>query len=290
MVDFMEYPGVFWCFGITVLGKPAIPNFFNNLNKSIGMKPLIGITTYFVADEELIGRRVRGTRGQDMLMSNLDYARSVHEGGGIPVALPTLGDLKAAEDLIERVDGLLLAGGEDLAPALFRQEAQPGLGVVIERRDRYEWALLEAALVKGIPVLGICRGFQLLNVYFGGTLHQDLAAYYNPEIAHNSSILGREALVHEVLLTEGTMLSSCYGVKTLWVNSLHHQGVDVLAAALVPAALSGEGLVEGFQHRTIGNVFGVQWHPEMLTERYAVHRNLFRYFVEKAEERYERNN
>jgi len=253
------------------------------------MKPLIGITTYFVSDEELKGRRVRGARGQDMLMANFDYARSVHEGGGIPVALPILTDTRAAADLAARVDGLLLAGGEDLAPALFSQDAQPGLGVVIERRDRYEWALLEAALIEGIPVFGICRGFQLLNVYFGGTLHQDLATYYSPEVAHNSSALGREALVHEVLLTEGTILSSCYGVRTLWVNSLHHQGVDVLAAALVPAALSREGLVEGFQHRTIGNVFGVQWHPEMMTERYAVHRNLFRYFVEKAKDRYERN-
>lgn len=248
------------------------------------MKPLIGITTYFVSDEELKDRRVRGTRGQDMLMSNLDYARSVHEGGGIPVALPTLDDSKAAADLIGRLDGLLLAGGEDLAPALFRQAGQSGLGLVIERRDRYEWALLGAALAKGIPVLGICRGFQLLNVYFGGTLHQDLAAYYNSEIAHNSGELGREALVHEVLLSEGTILHRCCGVKTLWVNSLHHQGIDALAPALVPAAFSRDGLVEGLEHGTIGNVFGVQWHPEMMTERYFVHRKLFRFFVEKAEE------
>jgi len=286
----MKYPGVIF-FEMTS-GNPAgqrVPFLFDYHSKSIGMKPLIGITTYFVSDEEMEGRRVRGVHGQDMLMSNLDYARSVHEGGGIPVALPTLSDTRAAADLIERMDGLLLAGGEDLAPALFGQEEQPGLGIVIERRDRYEWALLEAALVRGIPVLGICRGFQLLNVYFGGTLHQDLAAYYNPEVAHNSGALGREALVHEVLLTEGTILSACYSVKTLWVNSLHHQGVDVLAAALVPAALSREGLVEGVQHRTIGNVFGVQWHPEMLTECYTVHRNLFRCLVEKAEDRYERN-
>ncbi len=246
------------------------------------MKPLIGITTYFVSDAELDGRRVRGACGQDMLMSNLDYSRSVHESGGVPVALPTLNEPLAAADVVKHLDGLLLAGGEDLAPALFRQEAQPGLGMVIERRDRYEWALLQAALAKKIPILGICRGFQLLNVYFGGTLYQDLAAYYSAEVPHHSAHLGREALVHEVLLNEGTFLRQCYGVEALWVNSLHHQGVEILAAELVAAALSRDGLVEGFQHSSNSSVFGVQWHPEMMTERYAVHHNLFRFFIEKA--------
>ncbi len=246
------------------------------------MKPLIGISTYFVSDDELAGRRVRGAEGQDMLMSNLDYARCVHEGGGIPVALPTLNSLQAAADLVLRLDGLLLAGGEDLAPALFGQEVRPGLGKVIERRDRYEWALLQAALAKGIPVLGICRGFQLLNVYFGGTLYQDLAAYYSAEVPHFSAHLGREALVHEVLLKEGTLLRQCYGEESLWVNSLHHQGVELLAPDLLAAAISREGLVEGFQHRTARCVLGVQWHPEMMMERFAIHQNLFRCFVEKA--------
>lgn len=215
-------------------------------------------------------------------MSNLDYSRSVHEVGGIPVALPTLADPRAAVDLIQRLDGLLLAGGEDLAPALFRQEVQPGLGMVIEKRDRYEWSLLQAALARGIPILGICRGFQLLNVYFGGTLYQDLPSYYNTEVPHHSPHLGREALVHEVRLKEGTYLRQCYGVENLWVNSLHHQGVAILAPDLLASAVSHEGLVEGFQHRTAPWIVGVQWHPEMMTERYIIHHNLFRGFIEKA--------
>jgi putative glutamine amidotransferase len=246
------------------------------------MKPLIGITTYFIADHELDGRRVRGTVGQDMLMSNLDYSRSVYDAGGIPVALPTLAGPEAAAELVERLDGLILAGGEDLAPALFRQEPQPGLGKVVERRDRFEWALLGAAVVRGIPVFGICRGFQLLNVYFGGTLHQDLATCFSAELPHFSAFLGREALVHEVTLAEGTFLRACYGTETLWVNSLHHQGVAKLAPDLIPAAVSREGLIEGFQHRTAVGVFGVQWHPEMMTERYLEHRSLFSFFVDQA--------
>lgn len=259
-----------------------IKNFGILKAKAPALKPLIGITTYFVSDEELRGRRVRGAEGQDMLMSNLDYSRSVLEGGGVPVALPTLDDHRAAAELVQRLDGLLLAGGEDLAPALFRQEVQPGLGKVIERRDQYEWALLQAALAKGIPILGICRGFQLLNVYFGGTLYQDLAAYHSNEIPHHSAHLGREALVHEVQLSEGTFLRQCYETETLWVNSLHHQGVKILAAELAPAALSRDGLVEGFQHSYARCVIGVQWHPEMMTERYAIHHNLFRFFIENT--------
>lgn len=246
------------------------------------MKPLIGITTYFVTDEEMEACRVRGTRGQDMLMSNMDHARSVYEGGGLPLALPPLDTLEAAAELVERLDGLLLTGGEDLDPSYYGQEPLPSLGPVIQRRDRFEWALLDAACRKGIPILGICRGFQQLNVYFGGTLHQDLASCFNDQVPHDSASLGRLALVHEVLLEEGTCLRRCYGTETLWVNSLHHQGVAVLAPGLVPAALSRDGLVEGFEHRSSGNVIGVQWHPEMMTEQYPVHRNLFRNFVDSA--------
>lgn len=246
------------------------------------LKPLIGITTYFVTDQELTDRRVRGTIGQDMVMSNLDYSRSIDQAGGIPVALPTLDHPQAAVELIQRLDGLLLAGGEDLAPTLFQQDPQPGLGLVIERRDRYEWALLAAALSKGIPIFGICRGFQLLNVYFGGSLYQDLATYYHSEIPHFSAHLGREALVHEVELASGSLLRQCYGEERIWVNSLHHQGIDRLAADLTPSARSSEGLVEGFQHRNASNVFGVQWHPEMMTERHALHRRIFQCFVEMA--------
>jgi putative glutamine amidotransferase len=246
------------------------------------MKPLIGITTYFVTDGELKDRRVRGTAGQDMIMSNLDYSRSVNEAGGIPASLPVLNDAEAASFIVERLDGLLLAGGEDIAPTLFGQEELPGLGMVSLKRDHYEWALLKSALQRKIPIFGICRGFQLLNVYFGGTLCQDLSSYRISEIPHASASLGREALVHEVLFSEGSFLRECYGAETLWVNSLHHQGVDTLAPDLVPVAKSRDGLVEGFQHRTENYVFGVQWHPEMMTERYKIHQNLFRFFVKMA--------
>lgn len=215
-------------------------------------------------------------------MSNLDYSRSVYEGGGTPVALPTMADPRAATDLVQHLDGLLLAGGEDLAPTFFGKNAQPGLGSVIEQRDRHEWALLEAALKKDIPILGICRGFQLLNVYFGGTLYQDLTTYFSAEIPHFSAHLGREALVHEVSLPADTFLRKCYGAANLWVNSLHHQGIETLAPELLSAARSGDGLVEGFQHRAARCILGVQWHPEMMTERYVIHQNLFRFFVEMA--------
>ena len=243
-------------------------------------KPLIGITTYFVSAQELTDRRVRGTIGQDMVMSNLDYSRSIEQAGGLPVALPTLDNPGAAADLVQRLDGLLLAGGEDLAPALFLQEPLPGLGLVVERRDRFEWALIAAALSKGIPIFGICRGFQLLNVYFGGSLYQDLATYYNREVPHFSAHLGREALVHEVDLEGGSLLRQCYEEARIWVNSLHHQGIEVLAGDLQPTARSLEGLVEGFQHRSASQVFGVQWHPEMMTEAHALHRRIFHCFVE----------
>jgi putative glutamine amidotransferase len=245
-------------------------------------KPLIGVSSYFVADSELEGHRLRGTRGQDMLMSNLDYARSISEAGGVPVALPVLEDLQAASDLVDHLDGLLLAGGEDVDPCHYRQDALPDLGRVSRQRDRYEWALLDAALAKGIAIFGVCRGLQLLNVYFGGTLHQDLASRYSDEVPHASAHLGREALVHEVHFPDKSFLLKCFGKETIWVNSLHHQGADRLGVDLTVAALSPDGLVEAVQHRTRENLFAVQWHPEMMTGKYPLQRRLFHFFIAQS--------
>ena len=245
-------------------------------------KPLIGVSSYFVADSELEGHRLRGTRGQDMLMSNLDYARSISEAGGVPVALPVLEDLQAAGDLVDHLDGLLLAGGEDVDPCHYRQDALPDLGRVSRLRDRYEWALLDAALAKGIAIFGVCRGLQLLNVYFGGTLHQDLASRYSDEVPHASAHLGREALVHEVHFPGKSFLLKCFGNETIWVNSLHHQGADRLGVDLTVAALSPDGLVEAVQHRTRENLFAVQWHPEMMTGKYPLQRRLFHFFIAQS--------
>jgi len=245
-------------------------------------KPLIGVSSYYVADSELEGHRLRGTRGQDMLMSNLDYARSISEAGGVPVALPVLDDLEAAAELVDYLDGLLLAGGEDVDPCHYRQDPLPALGRVSHQRDRYEWALLDAALAKGIAIFGVCRGLQLLNVYFGGTLHQDLASSYSDQVPHASAHLGREALVHEVHFPVTSFLRKCFEKETIWVNSLHHQGTDRLAVDLAVAALSPDGLVEAVQHRTKENLFAVQWHPEMMTGRYPLQRRLFHLFIAQS--------
>lgn len=246
------------------------------------MRPLIGVSSYYVGHQELREHRLRGVFGQDMLMSNLDYARSIDEAGGIAVALPVLAAPGPAAELIGRLDGLLLAGGEDLAPELFGEKAAPGLGLVSQQRDRYEWALLTAALARGIPILGICRGLQLLNVYFGGTLHQDLATSHGQAIPHASAHLGREALVHEVELHPASLVHQAYEVASLPVNSLHHQGVARLAEPLRATARSADGLVEGVEHRTAKEVYAVQWHPEMMRERYPLHRRLFQLFVGQA--------
>jgi putative glutamine amidotransferase len=245
-------------------------------------KPLIGVSSYFVADSELDGHRLRGTRGQDMLMSNLDYARSISEAGGVPVALPVLEDLEAAGEVVDHLDGLLLAGGEDVEPCHYHQDPLPGLGRVSSQRDRFEWALLDAALAKGIAIFGVCRGLQLLNVYFGGTLHQDLASSYSAQVGHASAHLGREALVHEVHFPDQSFLRQCFEKETIWVNSLHHQGADRLAVGLAVAALSPDGLVEAVQHRTRENLFAVQWHPEMMTGKYPLQRRLFHLFIAQS--------
>lgn len=183
-----------------------------------------------------------------------DYARGVIEAGGIPVHIPIDVDPAAVS---ERLDGIVLPGGTDIDPILYGAEPDPELLLPEPERDHLELGLLSAALDAEIPVLGICRGIQVLNVFQGGTLDQHVPA-------HSRFDLPVDTTIHQVNFTDGSTLHDLYG-PSAQVNSLHHQTVADLGRDLAVTAQADDGTIEGVEMGD--HVVAVQWHPEMMPTR-----------------------
>ncbi|UCR90443.1 gamma-glutamyl-gamma-aminobutyrate hydrolase family protein [Mycetocola spongiae] len=191
----------------------------------------------------------------DIYMS--EYGTSVAGAGGLPILIP-LGSPGA--EIVEHLDGLLISGGQDVDPRRYGQSPDPHVEVIDPERDDLEFSLVAAALAAGIPILGICRGHQLLNVALGGTLIQHLSGGEGE--AHATSAYPRNHRTHRVDILEDSISHGLYGDSQM-VNSFHHQAVDVPGEGLVVTARAPDGVVEAIE--LIGSpVMGVQWHPETL--------------------------
>lgn len=205
-----------------------------------------------------------------------DYLDALAQAGALPVVFP----LKAGEDDVERLlglcSGLLFTGGQDVAPSVYGMEDQTGKTVPSELRDSLEIKVLESALQKNMPMLGICRGLQFFNAFLGGTLYQDLPTQYSSSTVHSQGRPYSDP-VHSVELSG--KLKELLGKQTLQVNSLHHQAIRELAPALEPMAVSEDGLIEAVQMPGKKFVWAVQWHPEFLFRTDENSRAIFSTFV-----------
>lgn len=246
------------------------------------MKPLIGITTYYVKDRELSSGRVRGLPGQDMLMSTMDYSRCIEKAGGIPVAIPVIESESYQNDLLSKLDGILFTGGSDIDPAKYNSPFQRGLGMVVPERDNFELTLLDDALKQKKPVLGICRGLQLLNVFCGGTLYQDIGRANITECEHAGHMAPKEHPSHKVHLQKGSKVYAAFQKEEIAVNSFHHQTIERLGNNLIATGKSPDGLIEALEHTNYDFVVGVQWHPEMMSEVYPEQLALFKALIDCA--------
>lgn len=227
------------------------------------------------------GLRLEGLRRRDAI-GGLNYAEAVSRLGGLPTFLPNL-EPELAEAYLEGADGLILAGGADADPKHFQQEPHPQLGLVDPERDAFEFALYRAAKARGLPVLGICRGIQMINVAEGGSLHQHLPAVPSTIQHEQRNIDG--SLSHQVSLAPGSSLARTFGAEAVRVNSYHHQAVDRPGAGLEPIAWSSDGIVEALEGSGAQFVLGVQWHPEMSFARYPEQLAPFQLFIEAARRR-----
>lgn len=215
-----------------------------------------------------------------LYMLSQDYCQAIIKAGGIPVFLPPVGDEMIA-DMVAGLDGVLFSGGVDIQPENYGEQPHPLLGDLDLERDRFELALFKHVWhATDMPVLGVCRGFQLLNVALGGTLWQDLPSQ-RPSHVHHSQRDHRYKAVHPVKFDPETTLGGLLP-KVMAVNSLHHQGIKDLAPGLRPAAWSPDGLVEALESETHGCRMAVQWHPENLAPIYPEFYQVFEALVKDA--------
>lgn len=236
--------------------------------------PLVAITATIRLDQSL--RRVR---------LNAAYTSAVEAAGGVPLVLPPLAELAGAARVLDVADALLLTGGEDVDPERYGASHHPTVEVVSPERDATEIALVEAARRRSLPTLAICRGIQLLNVAFGGSLVQDIAAERPNSLPHDREG-ERTERVHDLEIESGSRLARALGATHLAVNSLHHQAVDRVAEGLRATAWAPDGIIEGVEW--VGDdrwwAVGAQWHPEELVAGSAPSpdRGLFRALIAEA--------
>jgi putative glutamine amidotransferase len=217
--------------------------------------------------------RERGLRRNDIIQGH-NYALALTAAGAVPLVAPNV-DAELADAYAARADGLLLTGGVDIDPHLFGARPDRDLGSVDRRRDAFELALYRAFRALGKPILGICRGIQLVNVAHGGNLHQHLPAVPDTEQHLQKDFTG--APLQRVALTPGSRLAGAFGKAELTVNSFHHQAVDRVGDGLEVAARSADGIVEALELADPDEAFvvAVQWHPEMCWDTHPEHHTPF---------------
>jgi putative glutamine amidotransferase len=235
-----------------------------SITKDCGMvsRPLIGVTTSEVRLPPNSRPLKEGDPPQRELALGALYVRAVELAGGLPVVLPPLA-LEAVPALLDHLSGICLSGGPDLDPAAYGAAPHAHLGPTEPDMDAFELAVALEADRRELPILGICRGLQTLNVARGGTLHQHVADVTDGTIAHRQSA---SALVptHDVRIEPTSRLAQVLGVNRLPVNTFHHQAVEKLGRGLRAVAWAPDGLVEGIESEGEGLLLGVQWHAESL--------------------------
>ncbi len=230
------------------------------------MRPRIAITGSPVTHDRRPGCKV-----------NQGYVDALTRAGALPLLLPVL-DPALADEVVADMDGLLLTGGGDISPSWYGQEPVPEVYGVDLDRDRWELALITAARAAGLPILGVCRGAQILNVAAGGSLIQDLPSV--SQESHGLRVREHDE-VHPVGIEPGSMLADVVGSERLGVNSLHHQSLALVGRGLRAVAWSPDGVIEAVESAERAPILAVQWHPELMID-HPRHQLLFDWLVDAA--------
>ena len=197
----------------------------------------------------------------------LTYVNSVIKAGGVPVIIPLTHDKELLASILDVVDGVIMTGGEDIDPLLwYGEEPIPAMGSIVPERDLFDIELIRMVVGRNMPLLGICRGHQLLNVAFGGTLYQDIPAQVKSDvkIKHRQSAPTYYG-THSIEIKKGSLLNKQIGLEKVAVNSYHHQAVKDLAPGFVATAHSVDGVIEAMEKEGSTRISGVQFHPEGFT-------------------------
>lgn len=242
------------------------------------MKPLIGITMSRIEAGRCLNYGEMATVPQP-------YIDAVVAAGGVPLIVPNVPEI--VPQVVPLLAGLILIGGPDITPSLYTDEpVHPKTYGLHPAREQFEFGLVQAALKQEVPILGICRGIQTLNVALGGTLVQDIPDQWPGALPHAP----REAEVvrHPVTVEPGSYLAQIVGTLTIDANSYHHQAIKTVAPGLTPTGRAPDGVIEAVEGRDWPFVVGVQWHPELLAADEEAHAALFQALVEAAKRERER--
>lgn len=220
--------------------------------------PVIGISSY---------------NSTDASMADLTYIECVKKAGAIPVAIPVLSDSVQIEQVMSMLDGIIMTGGGDFDPLRwYGEQPRREMTIIQYERDDYDIMMARAAIAKGVPVLGICRGEQLLAVAFGGALWQDIPSQVEGNVKHNQMPTNPKYPTHSIYIEKGSILAKLLGKEEVRVNSLHHQGIKRMPEGLKAIAHSADGVVEAVEragrikgYKDAGGwILGLQFHPEIL--------------------------
>ena len=229
-------------------------------------KPIIGIST----------SRIQ-RNGRDYSAVAHFYAQSVLRADAVPLLIPLCDETELAADYATAIDGLVLSGGnEDVNPLLYNEPPIPALQCVMPQRDSWEMALLDAAVDRGKPILGICRGAQVINVAMGGSLYQNIGVQLENIQGHFPKETAMNHLWHKVSIEPQSKLSVIFNRTEILVNSFHNQAVKDIAPGFKATAHAEDGIVEAIESRDHDFLVAVQWHPEALTGDHPQFVELFR--------------
>ena len=210
---------------------------------------------------------------------NRTYVDSVVRAGGVPFVMPICKDENIIKKMIENVDGVIMTGGVDIHPFRFNEEPKPKIGEISKERDDFDFLIMKHAFEKNKPIFGICRGIQLINVFFGGTLIQDINSQKNTNILH-SQTAPRDIATHKIKIKKDSVIFDIFG-KSAEVNSFHHQAIGKLSKDFKITSAANDGIIESIEFKKKDRfILGVQWHPECMTEKDEKMQNIFSMFVD----------
>ncbi len=231
--------------------------------------------------EPVIGLTCSHDMQNDRIWIARNYTRAVESAGGVPLLLDYSGSAGVLKKLVNCLDGIILTGGGDVDPIFFNEEPSPACGEIDPERDRFEIELTRLVLSAGLPVLGICRGMQVLNIAAGGDIHQDIPSQQEDSIKHAQQA-PRWHPTHHIKVTDETLLAQITGGGNIRVNSFHHQAVRNIAPGFMVSAISADGVVEAIENPGLPFALGAQFHPETMWERDRLFLLLFEALVKAA--------
>ena len=215
--------------------------------------------------------------GMERTYVNHDYVQAITMTGAVPILLPVISDVQSIRKQIETVDGILLTGGYDINPLKYNEQPYKDLGFILPEVDEHQLKVVQIASELEKPMLGICRGTQILNVAFGGTLYQDMLQV--PTSIKHFQMSQRYAPGHSVNILQDTIMSEIFNKGVILTNSFHHQVVKDIAPGFVVNARAEDGVIEGIERKEGMFTLGVQWHPEMMARKYPEMLNIFKKFI-----------